>query len=64
MNNDDESVIETKVHKVSETLSNVKTSRKCLNRKINKKDLKYQNSYIKFRFTSMLNKVNQNVLFV
>jgi len=31
MNTDNESVIETKVHKMSETLLDVKTSLKCLN---------------------------------
>jgi U3 small nucleolar RNA-associated protein 14 len=51
MNSDDESVIETKVRKVSEMSSDVKTSRECLNQKVNKKDRKYQDSYIKFGFT-------------
>ncbi|KAL4105285.1 hypothetical protein QTP88_020538 [Uroleucon formosanum] len=46
MNSDDESAIETKVRKVSEMSSDVKTSRK-----VNKKDRKYQDSYIKFGFT-------------
>jgi len=45
MNSDDESAIETKVRKVSEMSSDVKTSRK-----VNKKDRKYQDSYIKFGF--------------
>ncbi|XP_025193664.1 zinc finger MYM-type protein 6-like [Melanaphis sacchari] len=46
MNSDDESAIETKVRKVSEMSSDVQTSRK-----VNKKDRKYQDSYIKFGFT-------------
>jgi U3 small nucleolar RNA-associated protein 14 len=51
MNSDDDSVIETKVRKVSEMLLDIKTSRECLNQKVNKKDRKYQDSYIKFGFT-------------
>jgi len=50
MNSDDKSIIEIKVHKVSET-SDIKTRRICLNQKANKKDRKYQDNYIKFRFT-------------
>lgn len=49
--NSDESVIENKVNKVSETSSDVKTRRECLNQKPYKKDRKYQESYIKFGFT-------------
>jgi len=52
MNSNDESVIETKVSKVGiRNIVRCKTSRKCLNQKVNKKDLKYQDSYIKFGFT-------------
>jgi hypothetical protein len=46
--NSDESVIEITVHMISETSSDIKNSRKCMNEKANKKDSKYQDSYIKF----------------
>jgi len=47
----DDGVIETKVRKLAETLSNVKTIHKN-----NKKDRKYRDSYIKFGFTFIVAK--------
>jgi len=52
----DNSVIESKVRKLIETLSDVKISRKSLNQKANKKDRKCQDNYIEFGFTFVIEK--------
>ena len=62
--NSDESVIETKVHKVSETSLDVKTRRECLTQKANKKDRKYHTVTSSLDSFSMLKKVSQNVFYV
>jgi len=64
MNSDNKSGIETKVRKASETSLDVKTSRKCLNQKVNKKNRKYQDSYIKFGFTFDVEKGEPKCVFI
>jgi len=64
INSDDESVIEAKVSKVSEMSSDVKTSRECLNQKVNKRTVNTNTVTSSLDSLSMLKKVIQNVLFV